>query len=102
MPTLRYYLDPLGAKTGRMQGQPGRGHYEIGQEHLAANGIVPVDYEDVYRQMFRLRFVRIVEHDDNLTVEVEHGPQLTAAQERVVEQFRQAGKRVVQTKAKCA
>ena len=95
----RYYLDPNGAEMGRMQGQPGRGHYEIGQERLAENGIVPRDFEDVYRQMFRLRFARIVEHDNN-TVEVEHGPDLTAAQERVVEQFRRAGKTVVQTRAR--
>jgi hypothetical protein len=99
MPADRYYLDKNGATTRRMPGQPGEGHHEIGQEVLSREGIVPKDCEDVYRQMFRLRFVRIVEHDDN-TVEVEHGADLTTAQERVVEQFRRAGKRVVQTPAR--
>ena len=96
----RYFLDPNGAVTRRMQGQPGEGHHEIGQERLAEHGIVPKDYADVYRQMFRLKYVRVVEHDDNTTIEVEHGPDLTAAQERAVDQFRRAGKRVVQTRAK--
>ena len=98
----RYFLDPNGAVTRRMQGKPGDGHHEIGEEHLAANGIVPKDFDDVYRQMFRLRFVRVVEHDDGATVEVEHGPELTAAQQRVVDGFRQAGRRIVQARARFA
>ena len=98
----RYFIDPSGAVTRRMQGKPGDGHHEIGEEHLAANGIVPADYDDVYRQMFRLRFVRVVEHADGATVEVEHGPELTTAQQRVVDGFRQAGKRIVQARARFA
>jgi len=96
----RYFLDPNGAITRRRQGKPGDGHHEIGTEHLAANGIVPADYNDVYRQMFRLGFVRVVEHDDGVTVEIEHGPELTAAQQRVIDGLRQARKRIVQVRAK--
>ena len=90
MPTDRYYLDPNGAVTQCMHGRPGDGHHVIGLEHLNTSGIVPEDYADVYRQMFRLRFVRIVEH----------GPELTAVQQRVVDGFRQAGRRIVQARAR--
>ena len=84
-----------------MHGRPGDGHHEIGLEHLNASGIVPEDYADVYRRMFRLRFVRIVEHDDDSqTIEVEHGPELTATQQRVVDGFRQADRRIVQARAR--
>ena len=103
MPTDRYYLAPNGAVTRRMQGQPGDGHHEIGLEHLNASRIVPVDYADVYRQMFRLRFVRIVEYDDDSqAIEVEHGPELTATQQRVIDGFRQAGRRIVEARARFA
>jgi len=100
MPADRYFLDPNGAVTRRTPSQPGDGHTEIGRELLAQRGIVPKDIDDVYRQMYLLCFVRIVEHDDNLTVEVEHGTDPTAAQEQAVEQFRQAGKRIVQKRTK--
>jgi hypothetical protein len=96
----RFFLDRNGAATRRIQGQPGGGHYEIGQEQLAQNGIVPTDFEDVYRQMFRLKFVRVVVNDGNSTVEVEYGPDLTAAQETALEEFRRSGKEIVRTRAR--
>ena len=95
----RYFLDPQGAITRRMQGLPGDGHIEIGTEVLAANGVVPKDHQDVYKQMFRLKFVRVVEHDE-VTVEIEHGPELTPAQCRVVDRMAGRGKQVNFVKAR--
>ena len=89
----RYFLDPTGAITRRMQGLPGAGHIEIGTEVLAANAIVPTDHADVYRQMFKLKFVRVVEHDKG-TVEIEHGSELTAAQSRFIAGLEKNGKRI--------
>jgi hypothetical protein len=69
--TERYFVDKLGSRTRRVLGPTGGGHLEIGKEVLAANGVVPVNSADVYTQMFRLKYVRVVEHDGGL-VEVEH------------------------------
>lgn len=89
----RYFIDPTGAVTRRMQGPPGAGHIEIGTEVMAANGIVPQDHTDVYRQMFRLKFVRVVEHDGGM-VEVEYGAELTSAQNRYVAALQANGKHI--------
>ncbi len=72
----RYFLDKAGAKTSRMQGLPGRCHIDIGRQILAGQGITPQDDADVYRQMFVLKYARVVEHDDG-RVEVEHTGRLT-------------------------
>jgi hypothetical protein len=50
---------------------------------LPAQGIVPANDEDLYGQMFKLRYVRVVEFADG-TVEVEHGTALTTAQNRFI------------------
>ncbi len=89
----KYFLDPHGAVTSRMQGLPGEGHIEIGQAVLAANGIVPMDQDDVYRQMFKLKFIRVVEQDDD-TVEVEHGTPLTTAQRQFIQDLEGRGMQV--------
>ena len=90
----RYFLDKSGAKTTRMQGLPGHGHIAIGKDTLAEKGIAPKDDTDVYAQMFRLRYVRIVEHD-NGTVEVEHTRPLTAHQKRFLKALEDEGKQLV-------
>ena len=90
----RYFLDRSGAKTTRMQGLPGEGHYDIGKEVLAGKGIVPGNSADIYTQMFRLKFVRIVEHDDG-TVEVEHTRPLTTDQKRFLKALEDEGKKLV-------
>ncbi len=56
-----------------MQGAPGEGHIAIGQEVLAGKGIVPQHDADVYAQMFRLKFVRVVEHEDGRVELVDKG-----------------------------
>jgi hypothetical protein len=89
----RYFLDRNGAVTRRIQGKPGEGHVDIAKEVLPSRGIVPVDYADHYVQMYRLKFVRVVEHNDG-SVEVEHGPALTAAQKRFVRALDAQGKQV--------
>ncbi len=89
--TERYFLDPLGAKTRRILGPTGGGHQEIGREVLAEKGIVPADPADVYGQMFRLKYVRVVEHEGGL-VEVEHTCKLSTGQRRFLERLEQTGK----------
>ena len=83
----RYFLDDNGAETTRMQGRPGAGHIEIAREVLPQHGVVPGNDQDVYVQMFNLKFARILENDDG-SVDVEHGAALTAAQKRAIKEFK--------------
>jgi hypothetical protein len=92
--TDRYYLDRAGVKTTRMQGPPGGGHYDIAREVLGQLGVTAKNVENHYRQMFKLQFARVVEHDDG-TVEVEHTRPLTAHQKRLLKALEDAGKQLV-------
>jgi hypothetical protein len=92
----RYFLDKSGAKTTRLQGLPGQGHIAIGQDTLAEKGIVPKDDADVYRQMFKLKYVRVVEHSDG-RVELEHTCKLSTAQKRFLQALADAGTTIVYT-----
>ncbi len=83
----RYFLDDNVVKTTRMPGRPGDGHIDIAREVLPQRGVAPNNDHDVYVQMFNLKFVRILEKDDG-SVDVEHGAALTAAQKRVVKEFK--------------
>ena len=94
MPEDRYYIDRNGAVTRRMQSQPGEGHHDIAKEVLPKLGIVPKDYEDRYAQMFKLKFVRIVEHT-NGRVEIEHTCKLNTHQKRYLQALESAGKKLV-------
>ena len=89
--TERYFIDKLGAKTTRMLGPTGGGHVEIGKEILKAKGVVPADVADVYTQVFRLKYVRVVEHEGGL-VEVEHTCKLSTVQRRFLQELEHAGK----------
>ncbi len=95
----RYYIDRNGAVTRRMQGLPCEGHHDIAKEVLAEKGIVPRDYVDHYTQMFKLKFVRIVEHIDG-RVEVEHTCKLNAHQNRYLKALEAAGKKLVYVSVK--
>lgn len=77
-----------------MQAQPGDGHISIAKEILPTTGIVPKDGADHYDQMFRLKFIRIVEHDDG-RVEVEHTSKLTTHQRRYLKALTDAGRKLV-------
>ena len=74
-----------------MQGLPGEGHYDIAKDELEKLGVKAKGIEDHYRQMFNLKFARIVEHDDG-TVEVEHARPLTTHQRRFLQALADAGK----------
>ncbi len=89
----RYFLDKSGAQTTRMQGRPGQGHIDIAKEVLPQHGIIARNNEDYYEQVFRLKFVRVVEHDDG-AIEVEHGPPMTGAQKRFLEGLRREGRKI--------
>ena len=99
MPADRYFLDPNGAVTRRMQGKPGDGHHDIAKEVLPQLGIAPKDYADHYDQMFKLKYVRIVEHTDG-RVEVEHTCKLSTAQKRYIKALEDAGKKLVNVTVK--
>jgi len=90
----RYFLDKSGVKTTRMQNLPGQGHIAIGKDALAEKGIVPKDAAEVYTQMFKLKYVRVVEHDDG-RVEVEHTSKLTTHQKRFLKALADAGRTLV-------
>jgi hypothetical protein len=89
--TERYFLDPFGAKTTRILGRTGGGHLEIGKEVLTEKGIAPADSSDAYTQMFNLKYVRIVEHEDGL-VEVGHTRKLSTGQKQFLRSLEHRGK----------
>jgi len=89
--TERYFVDELGARTRRVLGPTGGGHLEIGKEVLAAKDVVPADSADVYTQMFRLKYARVVDYEGGL-VEVEHRGELSAGQRRFLCSLEHAGK----------
>ena len=93
MPADRYFLDPNGAVTRRMQGKPGDGHTDIAKEVLPKLGITPKDYTDHYDQMFKLKYVRIVEYSTG-RVEVEHTCKLSAGQKRHIKALEETGKKL--------
>jgi hypothetical protein len=86
----RYFLDKNGAKTFRAKGRPGEGHLEIGREVLAAQGVIPQDIMDTYTQMFRLKYVRVVEHP-NRVLEIEYQGRLTSGQKQFIAAMERAG-----------
>ena len=92
-----YFLDKLGAKTSRAKGRPGEGHEVIGREVLAKLGVTPKDEQDIYEQMFRLKYVRVVEPDER-TLEVEFLGQLTTAQFCFVQDMERRGWKVKRLK----
>jgi hypothetical protein len=89
----RYFLDKQGAKTFRVGNASGKRHIDIGAAFLSKKGITPTSDADVYTQMFKLRFARVVEHDGG-TVEVEHTRPLTNHQERFLKALSDAGKHI--------
>jgi hypothetical protein len=90
----RYFLDKSGAQMKRIQGRPGEGHIAIAKEVLQQQGRTATGKQDYYVQMFKLKYVRVVEHDDG-SVEAEHCAALTATQKRVLEDLQREGKKVV-------
>jgi len=62
---------------------------DIGKGVLAELSVVPKNTPDIYEQMFRRKYVRVVEHD-NQTLEVEFRGQLTSAQKGFVQEMEKA------------
>jgi hypothetical protein len=94
VPTARYFIDRNGARTSRILGRTGAGHIDIAREVLPQHRVQAEDDADHYSQMFRLHFMRVVEHDDGL-VEIEYRGKLTSAQRRFLQEMEQAVKRVM-------
>ncbi len=91
---MRYFLDKHGRKTFRIQGKPGEGHVEIAREVLARHEVTPKDEADHYEQMFRLKYVRVVEHDGR-TLEIESRGKLTTGQQRHVNEMEREGWKII-------
>lgn len=62
---LKYFLNRDGIPTKRIAGKAGGGHIEIA--HVAERDLVPG--QDVYEQMFRLGYARVVETDSEVMVD---------------------------------
>lgn len=98
--TTKYFLDANGARTFRLQGRPGEGHYEIAKHVLAQPaGPAPAteseeDVAAVYEAMFRAGYVRVVETAQ--TLEYEAPRKLTSGQSRFFEGQKRSGKTVRQ------
>lgn len=96
--TTKYFLDANGAKTFRLQGRPGEGHYEIAKHVLSQPaGSAPATETDeeitaVYEAMFRLGYVRVVETGQTLAYEAPR--KLTSAQRRFFKEQERSGKTV--------
>jgi len=72
----------------------GKRHIDIGKEILAEKGVVPENDADVYTQMFKLKYIRVVEYVDG-RVEVESTCKMSTHQKRFLDALRDAGKMVV-------
>jgi hypothetical protein len=62
-PVRRYFLDKRGVPTQRMAGTSGKGHYEIAQ------AVTGADTGELYGQMARLGFARVLETTEEIHVE---------------------------------
>jgi len=87
MPSEKYFLDRQGVRTERIAGRPGAGHIEIAQ----ATGQLDPN-SDVYRQMFALGYVRVLETETEVNVDAPNV--LTGSQRRFLNEKVAAGKRV--------
>jgi hypothetical protein len=96
----RYFLDRHGAKTQRHRGRPGAGHVDIAREDLPKHGVDVGNSANVYEEMYRLRFVRVVDGDDG-AVEVTYSGTLTGPQQRFLDNLTRVGKRVVRMPIPC-
>ena len=61
----RYFIDKLGCLTRRMAGASGHGHIES----AATSGEILDPDGDIYQQMFRLGYIRVLETDTELFVD---------------------------------
>lgn len=66
MTTPRYYLAPTGQKV---VAEIGEDHADIGRRVLAAVGITPKDYSDIYDQMELIGYFRVVEFQNRVFAE---------------------------------
>lgn len=68
---IKYFLDPQGIALGRMAGKPFSSHIPIAEAVLIAHGkFVPLaKNSDIYEQMFKLGYARVVEDDQNVWVD---------------------------------
>ena len=87
---MRYFLDAHGTRILRAQKNPDAGHVEIAKEVLTRRGIVTNGPADYYAKMYGLKYARVVEHLDQV-LEVEFRDNLTAGQQRFVEDMARQG-----------
>ena len=80
------------SQDGEIIGAVNEDHADSARRHLAAIGVTPEDYEDLYVQMFRLGFARVGE--DSRELHVEHKVPLSRAQRNYIEDALIAGKGV--------
>jgi hypothetical protein len=79
---VKYFLSKSGTPTRRIAGATGQGHYDIARLILNDLGQPPKPETDVYQQMERFNFVRVVEDGDKNTVWVDKARELSSAQRR--------------------
>lgn len=65
-PSNRYYLAPNGEQVQQTAVED---HADVGRRILAAGGITPKDYGDIYDQMERLGYFRVVEFPERVFAE---------------------------------
>src|SRR5438105_6278257 len=68
----RFFLRPDGQPEKLQTGE--HDHADTGRRILAAKGIVPRDYADIYTQLFRLGYARVAELDELIYVENDGHP----------------------------
>ncbi len=62
---VKYFIDRNGVQTRRIAGNPGAGHIEVA---LSSEASLDTS-SDIYAQMFRLGYVRVVEMDAEIHVD---------------------------------
>ncbi len=80
------------AVDGRLVGEPNDDHADIARRVLPTHGVAAEDYGDLYVQMFRLGYARVVVDAREFNIERKAG--LSPTQQRAVDEALRDGKRV--------
>ncbi len=65
-----YFLDPKGQRVIRLPGE--HDHADIGRRVLASHSATSSDYADIYHQMHRLGYARVVDYHDIAQIHAEN------------------------------
>lgn len=81
------------ATDGSLVGEPNEDHADIARRILPIHAVKAQDYGDLYVQMFRLGYARVIVDSDAFSIE--HKAELSLTQRRAVDEALGQGKRLL-------